>query len=211
MLIIINDDPIYVSWLSRHRQGFVVDAKHKLTRNHLVLHRAICSEIKPHKRARLTTGGHIKACSLDASELETWAREQTGGGLTDCPHCRPKEEESVSLDVPASGALTRLGREALSYVLDVTVMYLDGETTRYRATVQDVAEYLGKTAAQVSPTLQRLIDDGYLECPAGVDKVSSAATAIAYPTTKALQTIPAFAAMSQQGVAAELDRLNASH
>jgi hypothetical protein len=42
MLIIINDDAVYVSWISRHRTGFVVDCRRKPTKDHLILHRATC-------------------------------------------------------------------------------------------------------------------------------------------------------------------------
>jgi hypothetical protein len=92
MLIIINDDAVYVSWISRHGQGFVVDGTCKSMRKHWMLHRARCSAIKPHKRARLTTAGHLKACSVYAVELVAWAREQTGGGVTACRECHPDQE-----------------------------------------------------------------------------------------------------------------------
>ena len=204
MLIIINDDPAYVSWIARHRQGFVVDSKRKPTRNGVILHRAICSVIKPHKRARLTTGGHIKACSLDAAELECWAREQTGGGLTTCRECHSDEEEHVDAD---HHVLTRLGKDVLSYVLDLAVMYLDGEETHFHATVQDIAKYLDKTVAQITPAVHRLINEGYLEWNRTTDKTSLAANTITYPTAKAIRTIPAFAAMSEENVGTELGQL----
>ena len=206
MLIIINDDPVYISWLSRHRSGFVLDAKRKPTRNHVILHRAICSVIKPHKRARLTTGGHLKACSLDATELESWAEEQTGGGLTDCQQCHPRELEHADDERAPAHALTRLGREVLSYVLDLAVMYLDGEDTRYRPNVDNVAAYLGKSVAQTNPVMQRLIDEGYLKS-GGLSTKGAASTTVIYPTAKALRTIPAFAEMTEKEVAEELDKL----
>ncbi len=207
MLIIIDDDATYVSWIGRHRQGFVVDARHKPTKNHMILHRAICSEVKPHKRARLTTGGHIKACSLDLAELKAWAQEQTSGGLSPCAECRPEDEEQGETNQHAASATTRLGREALSYVLDLAVMRLDGETPGYRATLEDVAEYLDKTAAQLAPAVERLIGAGYLECDEPVGKSLLAATTVIYPTAIALRTIPAFAAMTSHAAAAELDQL----
>ncbi len=207
MLIIINDDPAYVSWLSRHRQGFVIDFQSKPKKNHLILHRATCSIIKPHKRARLTTGAHIKACSLDAAELASWVQEQTGGGLTACQECHPDEEKCANVEQHAKNALTRLGSEAISYVLDLAVMYLDGEETHFRATVKDVAEYLGKTVPQVTPVIHRLIDEGYFECDRPPSAISLATTAITYPTAKALRTIPAFGAMSEEHLGAELDQL----
>ncbi len=207
MLIIIDDDAAYVAWIGRHRQGFVVDARHKPARNHLILHRSICSEIKPHKRARLTTGGHIKACSLDLDELRAWAQEQTGAGLTACAECRPEDEQPGESGQHAIHAATRLGKEALSYVLDLAVMRLDGETPAYRATLEDLAAYLDKTAAQLAPAVERLIEAGFLECDQPVGKTSLAATTVVYPTATALRTIPAFAAMSKHAAVAELDQL----
>ena len=207
MLIIINDDPTYVSWISRHRQGFVVDCKSKPKKNHLILHRATCSIIKPHKRARLTTGAHIKACSLDVAELASWAQEQTGGGLTACQECHPGDEEPVLAEHQAMHALTRLGRDILSYVLDLAVMFLDGEETHFCATVRDIAQCVDKTVPQVLPVIHRLIDEGYLECDQTAIAISLAATAITYPTAKALRTIPAFGAMSEEHLGAELAQL----
>ncbi len=207
MLIIINDDAVYVSWVFRHRQGFVVDCKRKPARNHLILHRATCSVIKPHKRARLTTGAHIKACSLDAAELASWALEQTGGGLVACSECQPDHEEPATPEHQLKHALTRLGRDILSYVLDLAVMYLDGEDRHYHPNIQDVAVYLDKTPAQIMPALHRLIEEGYLDCdpPATNDMLPS--TSIIYPTARALRTIPAFDAMPNSAVAAELESL----
>ena len=151
MLIIINDDPVYTAWLARHRQGFVVDSMRKPTRGHLVLHRAACSMIKPHKRARLTTGAHLKACSLESAELVAWAEEQTGTKPTPCEQCQPYDEEHDAAGHDDAHAMTRLGREMLSYVLDVAVMCLDGEVPRFQTTLQDVAEYLDKTPRQLAP------------------------------------------------------------
>jgi len=206
MLIIINDDAAYVSWLSRHRQGFVVDAKRKPIRNHLVLHRSNCPIIKPHKRARLTSGAHLKACSADISELEAWAEEQTGGGLTGCVECQSYEDESPDGVHDERGALTRLGRDILSYVLDLAVMYLDGEQTHYHPTLQDIAGYLGKTPAQIEPAMRRLIVEGHLNCNVGANG-NSFSRAVVYPTHQSLRSIPAFEAMPAQSLDAELTTL----
>ena len=207
MLIIINDDPAYVSWISRHRQGFVIDSRAKPEKNHLILHRATCSIIKPHKRARLTTQAHIKACSLDAAELASWALEQTGGGLVACSECQPNHEEPATTEHQAKHALTRLGRDILSYVLDLAVMYLDGEERHYHLNVQGIAVYLGKSTGQIMPAVQRLIDEDYLEGNRTPIAIPLTDTAIAYPTAKALRTIPAFGAMSEENLGAELAQL----
>jgi hypothetical protein len=207
MLIIINDDPAYVSWLSRHRQGYVVDSKRKPAKNYLILHRATCSVIKPHKRARLTSGAHLKACSLDVEELATWAFEQTGGRVVACSVCQPDVEEPATGEHQAKHSLTRLGRDILSYVLDLAVMYLDGEERHYHPKVRDIAAYLDKSPGQIMPALQRLIAEGYLACEPPAANGAPSASTIIYPTVSALRTIPAFAVMATSAVEAELRSL----
>jgi len=207
MLIIMNDDAAYLAWVSHHRHGFVVDSPRQLKKNHLTLHRANCSEIKPHKRARLTTGTHMKACSMDSAELLSWALEQTGGGLTPCGQCQPDHEDTVPTAQRSNQALTRLEREILAYVLDLAVMFLDGEETHFRATVESAAAYLDKSVAQIMPQFQRLIDDGYLELEHPPGHGGLMAKSVTYPSAKAMQTIPAFGAMPASELAAELDRL----
>ena len=207
MLIIINDDPAYVSWLSRHRQGYVIDCNRKPAKNHLILHRATCSVIKPHKRARLTTGAHIKACSLVVEELAAWALEETGGGVIACSECQPDQDELTTSEHQAKHSLTRLGRDVLSYVLDLAVMYLDGEERHYHPKIDDIAAYLAKSPGQIMPALQRLISDGYLDCESPATNGAPSATSIVYPTASALRTIPAFADMANSAVDAELRSL----
>ncbi len=207
MLIIINDDAAYVSWITRHRQGFVVDSLRKPKKNHLVLHRATCSVIKPHKRARLTTGAHIKLCCLDAAELAAWAEDETGGPLVPCGECQPDREEPVASDRQPAHALSRVGRDVLSYVLDLTVMYLDGAQGHYRPRIRDVAAYLDKTSRQIAPFVRRLVEEGYLECQPPLTHDRLPATAVLYPTARSLRTIPAFDAMAAGAIGAELARL----
>jgi hypothetical protein len=210
MLIIINDDGAYVSWIARHRAGFVVDSKRKPTKGHLTLHRAICPIIKPHKRARLTTGAHIKGCSMDAAELAAWAVEQTGSGLTACSECQPDRNEPAPNMKHARHALTRLEREILSYILDVAVLYLDGEERQYCPSIDALAAYLNKTPRQVMPAVSRLMEDEYLECNPTTINGSLLARSIVYPKARALRTITAFDVMPADALAIELQRLKAS-
>lgn len=207
MLIVINDDAAYVSWLSRHRQGYVVDSKRKPTKGHLTLHRATCPIIKPHKRARLTTGAHCKACSLDMEELAAWAVEQTGGGLAACSECRPAEQEPPASADHAVHALTRLGKEIVSYVLDLAVLYLDGEERAYGPSVEAIAVYLDKTPKQILPAMGRLVEEDYLACDPTQASGTLSANSVMYPTARALRSIPAFGAMSRQALTAELESL----
>lgn len=207
MLIIINDDAAYVAWIAHHRQGYVVDSRRKPTKNHLMLHRATCPIIKPHKRARLTTGAHLKACSVDQEELATWAMEQTGGGLTACSECQPDHQQPRTPEDHARHALTRLGKEIVSYVLDLAVLYLDGEERHYGPSVEAIAVYLDKTPKQIMPALERLMEEDYLECEPAAAHGPPTARSIIYPTARAMRTIPAFGAMSKRALAAEVASL----
>lgn len=203
MLIFINDDAAYRAWIVRHRDGFVIDAKRKPTRNHVVLHRANCPLVKPHKRARLTTHGHIKACSLDRHELATWTEEETGGGVRECPDCLGEHPAGSGEQHVSERALTRLGRDVLSYVLDLAVMFLDGEDEHFHPTVRVVAEYLDKTPAQILRAIERLAIDGYLTCEPLLSEHSAL-----YPTAQALALVPAFGALPEAELAVELARLH---
>jgi hypothetical protein len=203
MLIIINDDQVYSSWISRHRKGFVVDFT-RSAKGHATLHRATCLVVTPHKRARLTTGGHIKACAMTAEELQAWAIEENGKGLLPCAECRPNE--SALAQSPTNRALSRLERNILSHLLDLAVMCLDGETDQYHADVQSVAAYFQKTPAQALPTLRRLITCGYLDCE-GSTGGSLPLTAMVYPTARALGVLPAFGSLAPEALNAELAKL----
>ena len=122
-----------------------------------------------------------------------------------CPECQPQQELCPADDHHATHRLTRLGRDVLSYVLDLAVMYLDGEENRYGPGVDAIATYLDKTPAQILPAIERLIEDGYLvrRCP----PASGRGPEVIYPTARALRTIPAFDAMTENALVAELDGL----
>jgi hypothetical protein len=86
-------------------------------------------------------------------------------------------------------------------------MYLDGAETNFHPSVQRIAENVGKSAAQISAAIDRLIEDDYLECKRPSDKIHLSATTIIYPTVKAIRTIPAFAALPEENVVTELGQL----
>jgi hypothetical protein len=106
MIIFLNDERAYLSWVTHHRQGFVLDGKRKPTLGHLVAHRATCQEIKSgcSRHTHWTTGSKLKACSLDRTELEAWAMEETGASPKDCPKC--------DLDHAADAGGESLGQKA---------------------------------------------------------------------------------------------------
>jgi hypothetical protein len=75
VIVFINEDRAYISWLARHRGGFVLDALRKPTRKQPALHRATCDEIRrsPTKRSHWTTGRHLKVCAAQREELLEWS------------------------------------------------------------------------------------------------------------------------------------------
>src|SRR5947207_1006333 len=94
MIVFLNDDRAYHSWVTHHRRGFVLDSHRRPAKHAAVLHRASCSDVKHSqtKKTHWTTGPHLKACSLDADELRAWATQETGSEPTDCPSCLAAEE-----------------------------------------------------------------------------------------------------------------------
>jgi hypothetical protein len=209
MIIFINDDRAYRYWLTHHRQGFVLEGRRKPKVGHVVLHRAICPHVKraESKRTHWTTGGKLKACSLDLDELRAWAVEETGSGASPCEKCLPEQE--LPSDDSGEIHLTKLGAEILDYVLDAALIHLEHEQPPYRLTVNDIAACFGKTPGQLAPALHRLIDDGLLT----VDGKLGAAVAIPFkrivwPTVRALRTLEAFQAESDEMIQAELAKLH---
>jgi hypothetical protein len=199
MIIFINDDRAYLSWVTHHRPGFVLEGRCKPKVCHVVLHRATCPDIKrsESKRTHWTTGGKLKACSLGRDELAAWAVEESGSAASPCEKCQPEQE----LKGEDSGEihLTKLGGEILDYVLDAALIHFDEAQPRYGLTVSDIAACFGKTPRQVSPLVHRLIDDGLL----AVDRKDGAASPIppqrvVWPTVRALRTLEAFQAESEE-------------
>lgn len=217
MIIFINEERPYSSWLARHRNGFVVDALRKPTRKQPILHRAACPEIKRciknsnKKKTHWTTGRHVKACSLDAEELRAWVQEEFGADAADCGDCRPelgKHTDGLKDDSADHPNLTKLGKEIVDCVLDVAVVRLDGGEAGYTLTLAGIAEFLGKTPAQLTTALLRLMDDEYLEMVEAVAPVEEVPVdRTIYPTTKALRTLPAFRKMRRGDVEKERQAL----
>ncbi len=79
MVIFINDEQEYVSWLERHPRGFVVNCHKSPSPKYLMLHCADCGMINS-ERGNHTTHQYIKLCSIQKKQLETWARNEIKGG-----------------------------------------------------------------------------------------------------------------------------------
>jgi len=214
MIIIINDDSAYRSWVNHHRNGFVLDTRSKPTKRNTVLHRATCSEIisSKGKRTHWTTGRKVKACSINIEELQQWAHEKIGCEVLLCERCVPDHQFTSEELAQRAGNdkhvhITKLGLEILSYVVEIAIINLDNETS-YKVTVGEVAKMLSKTPGQITAALIRLIEGGFLTMAGTiVPGTPIPSTRIVYPTSNAFRMEPAFADMKPSELDAEIDKL----
>src|SRR5690349_18093227 len=130
MIIFVNEDGSYRSWVTHHRHGFVIDGRWKKAARHLVLHRATCEAIRmaPGKPSHATTGGKFKACGASFQELISWAEQSANVAPQLCSQCQPTVLPTSDA-ADASHKLSRLSAEILDYVLDVAVIHLDDPTS----------------------------------------------------------------------------------
>jgi hypothetical protein len=205
MILYLNEDRAYLSWVAHHRGGYVLDCSRQPRAGHVVLHRSTCAKIKhaEAKKSHWTTGRHMKACSQDRAELVAWAMEQTQAEPTVCPDClieQPADDHPVHL--------TRIDRDVLSFVLEVAALHLDESDDYYALTVGAAAKCLGKTAGQLSASFHRLVADGLLKVvgkTAAAELISPNCALL--PTVKALRTLPVYQSASDEEVAGDLARL----
>ena len=206
MIIFLNEDRAYLSWVAHHRAGFVLDGRRKPQLGHLTMHRACCLAIKsaPSRRFQWTTRAKLKACSLDRAELVAWAADE-GMQPASCGDCQPFND---ALAPTARGFPSKLGREILDYVLDAAVIHMEHEHPPYRLTIGDIAACFAKTPGQLRPAITRLMDDGFLAAPGKSTPASlHSQQRIVLPTMQALRTLEAFQADSDATLQAELDKL----
>jgi hypothetical protein len=85
----VNDESGYLAWISRHPLGFVLNTTKNPKQRYLILHAASCRSISTTKRSNYTTRQYVKHCAEERHELEAWARDATGGTVTDCALCKP--------------------------------------------------------------------------------------------------------------------------
>jgi hypothetical protein len=86
----LDDDAGYLTWVSDHSDGFVVNADRTLSPNSLMLHRARCACIGgPARKGRTRTGNYRKVCGADAERLLDWCRIDIGVEPATCGHCQP--------------------------------------------------------------------------------------------------------------------------
>lgn len=211
MIIFLNEDRAYLSWVTRHRQGYVIDGRRKPKAGLFFMHRATCDAIKSASSPRLhwTTGAKVKAYSLDQQELETWVTDEIGANLRYCESCRPDDDHPVS-DARQAHA-TKLGRNVLDYVLEAALIHMEHGYAAYRLTVTDIADCLGKTPGQISNVLHQLIDDGLLAVSEKFEGARSIPPKrIVLPTMLAMRTLEAFHSDSDCAIQNELAKLGAT-
>jgi hypothetical protein len=210
MILFLNEDRAYLSWVSHHRRGFVLDGKRKPRLARVVLHRATCPAIKTasSRRAHWTTGAKLKACSLSRDELQAWLTEQTETPVQWCPNCRPEAADAARL----GGEMhpSKLAREILDYVLDAAVIHLEHEYPPYRLTVGDIAACFAKTPGQLAAALRQLSDEGLLFIPQARVTTSWTVRQVVFPTAAALKTLDAFRKESDAAIQTEVAKLQTS-
>jgi hypothetical protein len=84
------DDVGYEAWLRAHRHdGYVVNARQRITPAYLKLHTAWCDHINTLRPPSTTwTGGtYVKVCASSRSALERWAHDELDGELQHSCYC----------------------------------------------------------------------------------------------------------------------------
>jgi hypothetical protein len=150
-----------------------------------------------------------RPCSDDCNELATWASEQTGHEPTSCNLCEPTSSDSPATIAPrhSDGHLTKLETDIVSAVVESAVIHLDNELD-FEMTVGDVADYVGKTPAQISTALRQLgaNDMVVLDTELSNGKPVSPKVRV-FPTAQSLCTVPAFQELTEDELHHELDTL----
>lgn len=80
----------YKKWIKENSNGYVVNSYRHPGPNYLYLNRADCGKIKKiNANANFLTIDYMKTCSLDKTELQTWAWEQIKCRLNECTFYNP--------------------------------------------------------------------------------------------------------------------------
>lgn len=209
MVIYLDEENAYIAWITRHRDGFVLDGMRSPSRRRYVLHRTTCETVRASKTkaTHWTTGRHFKACAMDLQELVAWSMSELEKQPGFCEHCTPQRAPELGAD-SNDAPLTKLDHEVLDYVVDVAVIHLDAEEVSYDLKVSDVAGYLEKSVSQIAAALPRLNQAGYLQVVGNANvmgEITSSTRLV--PTTRALRALPAFENASTLELEAELGRL----
>lgn len=90
MILFIDDNEAYLTWLQQNPHGFVVNCDRKPSPRLLMYHKADCFHIQRWEGRNLTVD-YIKVCSNDLQELKKWAEVIIGGEVQYCRSCSPRQ------------------------------------------------------------------------------------------------------------------------
>lgn len=83
-----DDEAGYLSWLTAHPGGFVLNTARSPRPNYLILHRATCRTITGRPtRGGPWTGPYIKVCADDELQIAAWTGRTVGAPPTRCGIC----------------------------------------------------------------------------------------------------------------------------
>ena len=102
-----DDDPGYVTWVTKNPKGYVVNIQRSLTASDARMHSASCGHLaraidaSAAAQRRLTTT-YVKVCSPSVDQLVEWSANRVGDQVQRCPTCmgpgRPFHRSSGPLD-----------------------------------------------------------------------------------------------------------------
>ena len=84
------DEAGYEAWLRAHRHdGYVVNARQRITPAYLKLHNAWCDHINTLRApsSTWTAGAYVKVCSTSRTALERWAHDELDAQLQQSCYC----------------------------------------------------------------------------------------------------------------------------
>lgn len=156
----LNDDAGYVSWLTAHPHGFVLNTYPHVTSDYLILHRAACRTInRPLADGREWTRQYGKTCDDDRASVELWAMDQTGSSVQPCTHClpgdparRPRTNPGTPTAGGASGGRRpRTLQDPIRMVGEPMTITIDGIWSSSRFVIEG-AQWLAETFFRRDPS-----------------------------------------------------------
>jgi len=86
VVVFRGDDAGYLSWLTAHPDGFVLNIARALSVSDARLHHASCRTL-PRAGARALTQAYVKVCSTSRADLDTWVTRNARGPVRTCGTC----------------------------------------------------------------------------------------------------------------------------
>ncbi len=86
MIIVIDDDDLFLDWMKNNPNGFVINAHRKPTSIYLKLHRSSCHTL--HDQSVMNwTRDYLKACASRQNELVDWCHYWFQSPPKECSFC----------------------------------------------------------------------------------------------------------------------------